>query len=111
AKVIRTEREGDRVTGLRLQDDTEVTADFYADASGSAAIIRRAFNVGIDCPTQLRNIAVWSYWENTAWADSVGIGGTRIRIISVGFGWFWFIPLGRTRTSVGLVCPAEYFKR
>jgi hypothetical protein len=26
-------------------------------------------------------------------------------------GWIWFIPLGPTRTSVGFVCLAEYYKR
>jgi hypothetical protein len=30
--------------------------------------------------------------------------------MSVGYGWLWFIPLGPTRTSLGLVCPAEYYK-
>jgi hypothetical protein len=31
--------------------------------------------------------------------------------MSVGFGWLWFIPLGPTRTSLGLVCPAEYYRK
>ena len=26
-------------------------------------------------------------------------------------GWLWFIPLGPTRTSLGFVCPAEYYKK
>ena len=26
------------------------------------------------------------------------------------YGWIWFIPIGSTRTSIGLVCPAEYYK-
>jgi len=109
-KVVKVERAGDRITGLKLENGEPVRGDLYVDASGSAAVIRRTFDIGVDCPTQLRNIAIWSYWDNPAWARDVGIGGTRIRIISIGFGWFWFIPLGRTRTSVGLVCPAHHFK-
>ena len=109
-RVVKVERNGDRITGLILDSGDTVHADYYVDCSGSAAIIRRTFDIGIDSPTQLRNVAIWSYWENPEWAREVGIGGTRIRIISFGFGWFWFIPLGRTRTSVGLVCPSHHLK-
>lgn len=109
-KVVEVQREGDRITGLKLASGDTVHADHYIDCSGSAAIIRRAFEIGIECPEHLRNVAIWSYWENPEWAREVGIGGTRIRIISFGFGWFWFIPLGRTRTSVGLVCPSHHLK-
>ncbi|MFX8992146.1 hypothetical protein ABTN16_19895, partial [Acinetobacter baumannii] len=28
----------------------------------------------------------------------------------MGYGWIWFIPLGPTRTSIGLVVPAKYYK-
>src|SRR5262249_7308441 len=111
AIVDEVQNEGDQVTALKLRDGRVVTAKYYIDASGNAAIIRRALNVQIDCPTRLKNIAIWDYWENTKWADSIGVGGTRVQIISVGYGWLWFIPLGPTRTSLGLVCPVEYYKQ
>ncbi|MEI8282521.1 MAG: FAD-dependent monooxygenase, partial [Armatimonadota bacterium] len=57
------------------------------------------------------NIAVWDYWQNTDWAVRVGIGGTQILVLSLDWGWLWFIPLGPTRTSLGLVTPAEYLKK
>jgi flavin-dependent dehydrogenase len=107
-QVLRT---NDRVDSLRLSDGSTVQGRIYVDASGNAAVIRRALNVPVDCPTLLKNIAIWDYWENAEWADSIGIGGTRVQVISVGYGWLWFIPLGPTRTSVGLVCPAEYYKQ
>ena len=66
--------------------------------------------VETDCPTSLQNIAIWEYWQNADWAEKIGSGATYINILSVGFGWVWFIPLGPTRTSVGLVVPASYFK-
>jgi flavin-dependent dehydrogenase len=103
-------RDGDRVLGLDLSDGSTVTAENYVDASGNAAVIRRAMEVPIDCPTLLKNIAVWDYWSNTEWADSIGIGGTRVQVISVGFGWLWFIPMSPTRTSLGLVCPVTKYK-
>jgi len=101
---------GDRVEFLSLDDGSEVKARWYVDASGHAGILRRAMGVGIDCPTSLQNIAIWDYWQNAEWMDSVGVGGTRIVIISVGYGWLWFIPLSPTRTSLGLVVPAQYYK-
>lgn len=103
-------RDGDRITGLTLANGDTITATYYVDASGHAGILRRAMGVDTNCPTHLRNIAIWDYWDNAEWAVHIGVGGTRIQVMSVGFGWIWFIPLGPTRTSVGLVCPASYFK-
>jgi hypothetical protein len=59
----------------------------------------------------LRNIAIWDYWQNADWAINIGVGGTRIFIASIDWGWIWFIPIGETRTSVGLVLPLEHYKK
>ncbi len=110
AGVKEIRRDGDRVTGLVLDDGTEVEAKVYIDASGHSGILRRAMGVGIEEPSKLRNVAFWDYWENADWAVTVGVGGTRVQVMSVGYGWLWFIPLSPTRTSIGLVCPADYYK-
>ena len=80
------------------------------DASGNAGLLRRALDVPTDSPSSLRNIAIWDYWQNAEWAVEIGVGGTRIQVMSLGWGWLWFIPMGPTRTSVGLVVPAAYYK-
>lgn len=106
-------RTGDRVDGLRVRGpggESMVQARHYVDASGNAAVLRRAMGVSTDCPTKLKNIAIWDYWENAEWAAHIGTGGTRIQVLSLKYGWLWFIPIGPTRTSLGLVCPAEYYK-
>lgn len=103
--------EGDRITGLRLDDGSEVLARHYLDCSGHIGIVRRALGIGATVPTALMNIAIWDYWENTEWAVEIGVGGTRSQIMSLPGGWIWFIPLGPTRTSIGFVCPQEYYKR
>lgn len=103
-------RDGGRCAGLRLDSGEVITAKHYIDASGTVGILRRGMGVEIDCPIDLRNIAIWDYWENAEWAVKIGVGGTRIQVRSLPYGWIWFIPLGPTRTSLGLVCPAEYYK-
>jgi len=102
--------EGDRVTGLVLETGETVTARHYVDCSGHSGILRRAMGVHTQPQTNLQNIAIWDYWQNAEWAVNIGVGGTRVQVMSLGYGWIWFIPLGPTRTSIGLIVPAEYFK-
>lgn len=103
-------REGDRVTGLVLEGGQRIVGRHYVDASGAWGVLRRAMGIHSDAPKELRNIAIWNYWEKAEWAVKIGVGGTRIQVRSLPYGWIWFIPLGPTRTSVGLVCPAAYYK-
>lgn len=106
-------REGDSVASLTVAyggEEHTVKARYYIDCSGHAGILRRAMGVEVDVPTSLQNIAIWDYWQNAEWAVKVGVGGTRIQVLSLGYGWLWFIPLGPTRTSLGLVIPAKYYK-
>lgn len=113
-RVLRVEHEGDRVTAFIVEDEQgqrRITARWYIDASGHAGTLRRDLGVKIDVPTKLMNIAIWDYWTNTDWAVEIGVGGTRIQIMSMENGWIWFIPLGPTRTSIGFVCPQGYYKK
>ena len=108
--VVRVDVEGDRVRGLELKGGEIVRARRYVDASGHVGILRKAFGVEMDVPTSLQNLALWDYWDNAKWAASIGVGGTRIQVMSQSRGWLWFIPLGPTRTSIGFVCPQAAFK-
>ncbi len=98
------------VSALTLDDGRIVTARYYVDAAGGTGVLRRPLGVEVDVPTSLKNVAFWSYWENAEWAVEIGTGGTRVQVMSIGCGWIWFIPLSPTRTSIGLVCPAAYYK-
>lgn len=109
-KVSKVNTQDDKVVSLILDTGELVTARYYIDASGSSGILRRALSIKSDYPTTLRNIAIYDYWQNADWAVKIGVGGTRIQILSVGYGWIWFIPLSPTRTSIGLVIPVEHFK-
>ena len=104
------EREGDSVCCLELADGRSIKARYYIDASGGVATLRRAMDVPVEVPTKLRNIAFWDYWENSEWASQFAGGATRVLILSIGIGWIWYIPIGPTRTSIGLVCNAQAYK-
>jgi flavin-dependent dehydrogenase len=120
-KVSKIERDGDRVTGFLVSTENEaarreigadgrIEARYYVDCSGEAGILRKAFEVETEYPTALRNIAFWKYWRDTGWAVTIGNGGTRVQVMSLSWGWVWFIPITPTRTSIGLVLPASYYK-
>jgi flavin-dependent dehydrogenase len=109
-KVNHVHRDGDKVDRLELESGEMVTARHYVDASGGSGILRKALDVDCEYPSTLQNIAIWDYWQNAEWAVKIGVGATRIQVRSLPYGWLWFIPLGPTRTSIGLVIPAEYFK-
>ncbi|MFG0273958.1 MAG: NAD(P)/FAD-dependent oxidoreductase [Phycisphaerales bacterium] len=109
-QVTEVERDGDRIVSLGLSDGRRVNARHYVDATGAPAVLRRAMGVESFAPKELRNIAVWGYWENAEWAVNIGVGGTRVQVRSLPYGWIWFIPLGPTRTSIGLIVPTEHYK-
>jgi len=102
--------EDDRVTAITLDTGEALAARHYVDASGAAGVLKRALGVPVHAPEALRNIAIWDYWENAEWAIEIGVGATRIQVRSLPYGWVWFIPLGPTRTSIGLVCPTEHYR-
>lgn len=108
-KTVKTS--GDKVEQLVLKNGTKVKAKHFVDASGVNALFRRAFKIECEEPDQLRNIAIWDYWENADWAVEIGVGATRVQVRSLPWGWIWFIPLGPTRTSIGLICPNDYHKK
>jgi flavin-dependent dehydrogenase len=110
-KVTRVNHENGAIQGLTLSSGETVTANHYVDASGNAGVLSKALEIEIDCPTTLRNIAIWDYWQNADWAVHIGVGGTRIQVMSLGWCWIWFIPMGPTRTSIGVVLPAAYYKQ
>lgn len=102
---------GDRIESLTLSNGEVVSGRYYIDASGNVGLLRRALNINVDITQELKNIAIWDYWQNTEWAERIGVGGTRVQVRSLPYGWIWFIPLSPTRTSIGLIVNADYYKK
>jgi len=113
ARVVKVLKSGDHVDGLMVEGSSEpITAKHYIDASGHVGFLRRSMDVPVAEPTSLKNIAIWQYWHDPNWPEvaEVGFGGIRIRILSVGNGWLWFIPVSPDRVSVGFVTHADHYK-
>ncbi|ATL69935.1 tryptophan 7-halogenase [Nocardia terpenica] len=101
--------DGERVTGLRYTDpdgnEREVSARFVIDASGNKSRLYSHVGGTRNYSEFFRSLALFGYFE----------GGKRLpepasgNILSVAFdsGWFWYIPLSDTLTSVGAVVRRE----
>jgi flavin-dependent dehydrogenase len=112
--VHRNPEDPDTIDSLTVEvsgaGEQTVRGTVYVDASGAVGLIRRAMGVEGWVPEELKNIAVWDYWQNAEWAVRIGVGATRVQVRSLPYGWIWFIPLGPTRTSIGLICPVDKYK-
>ncbi|WSQ74413.1 tryptophan 7-halogenase [Streptomyces xinghaiensis] len=102
--------DGERVRGVAYRDSTgarhTVSARYVVDASGNKSRIHRRAGGERTCSEFFRNIAIFGYFE----------GGKRLpapkrgNIFCAAFdeGWFWYIPLSETLTSVGAVVTSEF---
>jgi halogenation protein CepH len=101
--------EGDRVVGVRYTDadgnERAAAASFVVDAGGNKSRIYQRVGGTRQYSEFFRSLALFGYFE----------GGKRMpapnqnNILCVAFdsGWFWYIPLSDTLTSVGAVVRAE----
>lgn len=113
--------EGVRVTGAAFAADGSVEveasdeegrarrwrADFLVDASGRDTFMAKQLG------TKRRNrrhdsAAIFGHFTGARRLPGKAEGN--ISIFWFDHGWFWFIPLADGATSVGAVCPPEYFK-
>ncbi|WP_194916122.1 NAD(P)/FAD-dependent oxidoreductase [Catenulispora rubra] len=101
--------EDGRVVGVRFQvrgTDTQntVRAKLVVDASGQARLISRRYSE-VTWHPELRNVAVWSYFDNCERLPDEEY--TNILIEGLNEGWFWAIPLDKKNISIGYVTRAE----
>nr|ADK54813.1 halogenase [uncultured soil bacterium] len=101
--------DGERVTGVSYADadgtEREVYAKFVVDASGNGSRIYKRVGGTREYSEFFRSLALFGYFE----------GGKRLpepssgNILCAAFesGWFWYIPLSPTLTSVGAVVRRE----
>ncbi|MER5337025.1 tryptophan 7-halogenase [Micromonospora sp. NPDC002717] len=111
--VVDVLEDGDRVCGVRFDDEDgtrrEVRSRYVVDASGHRSRIHQRIGGDRHYPEFFRNLALFGYFE----------GGKRLpepnsgNILAVAFpsGWFWYIPLNDTLTSVGAVLRPQALDR
>lgn len=102
-----------RASGVRFTDaqgkEQTATARFIVDAGGNRA---RQYNDGVGTRVYsefFQNVALYGYFEHGKRLPAPNQGN----ILSCAFkdGWFWYIPLTDTLTSVGVVVSREAAKR
>jgi halogenation protein CepH len=101
--------EDGRVQGVWYLDargaEHRVRARYVVDASGHKSRIYRSVGGSREYSSFFRNLALFGYFENGKRLPEPNSGN----IFSVAFdsGWFWYIPLSPTMTSVGAVVHRE----
>ncbi len=105
ARAVHTD--GDRVTGVSLAGGGALTARFYVDGTGSAALFRKTFDIGAD-PIGPRKVVVRARFDHPYDGR-----GTRIRTDDTlsEAAWVWDINVSETMTDIGIVVAQEDFAR
>ncbi|CAM2010452.1 NAD(P)/FAD-dependent oxidoreductase [Acanthopleuribacter pedis] len=100
------------VTGVQaLHKSHPITfeARLTIDASGrdSFAINKNQWRVR---DPKLKKVAIWTYYEDAKRDEGLDEGATTIAYLPEK-GWFWYLPLGENKTSVGIVAEKAYLYR
>ncbi|MET9145850.1 tryptophan 7-halogenase [Streptomyces sp. NPDC004042] len=102
--AVATLSEGERITGLRWTDEDgrthETAARYVVDASGSNSRLARTVGKR-NYSDFFRNVALYGYYEGGKRLPGPDAGN--ILCCAWDDGWFWYIPLTDTLTSVGAV--------
>ena len=97
--------DGGRICGVRYSDPEgnlkQAFGKYVVDASGNTSRIHQSVGGKRQYSEFFRNLALFGYFENGKRLSPPDSGN----ILSVAFksGWFWYIPLTSTLTSVGAV--------
>jgi halogenation protein CepH len=108
-RALGTVRADGRISGVRYADDTGherlATARFVVDASGHGSRLHHSVGGEREYAPYFRNLALFGYFLDGHRVPEPNAGN----ILCVAFpgGWFWYIPLSATLTSVGAVVKRE----
>jgi len=103
--------DGDRIVGVAYTHAGEsrtAASRLLVDASGQAHILARSLDL-IEWHDDLRNIAVWSYFQGCDRYSGDRHGDILVEARPTG--WFWFIPLHDGTVSIGYVTPIAEFQK
>jgi FAD-dependent halogenase len=103
-------RSDDRVTGVRYHDPSgrehQAEARFVIDASGHQSRLHNAVEGRREYSPFFQSLAMFGYFEGGHRLPEPNSGN--ILCAAFASGWFWYIPLSPTLTSVGAVVKREF---
>src|SRR5690242_9932996 len=85
-----------------------IQARYVVDASGRTSVLGRQFQIK-KTYDHLQKLSIFAHYEGVSRPD--GIDGTLTVLVRAVDRWFWLIPLGAERTSVGVVLDSETFRK
>lgn len=85
----------------------QLTARYVIDCSGRNSVIGNYFKLKKPYP-DLKKFAVFAHYDNVE--RDPGAEGTYSRLVRGSDRWFWMIPLGETKMSIGVVMNIDDFK-
>ncbi len=98
------------VTAVDDQDETHTfKARFVLDASGYGRVLPKLLDLDIPSELKLRS-AIFTRIKGEKRRLEEKVGFIDIVIHDDNKAWLWIIPFGDGTTSIGIVCPDEYFK-
>jgi len=110
-RVLDVRFEGDRATGVRIQDADGQTRDIggrvIIDASGQQSLVANKLGIRLENP-DLRKAAIWGYYRGARRDEGIDEGATIILRTQSKKAWFWYIPLPENIVSVGVVADKDY---
>jgi flavin-dependent dehydrogenase len=77
------------------------------DATGQQTLLANKFGLKEMNPN-LKKAAIWGYWRGALRGEGDNDGATIIMHTESKDSWFWFIPLSRGITSIGVVADTDY---
>lgn len=103
--------EANNIVTVLHKDGSEETyhAKKVIDASGYGRVLPRLLDLDTQSGMALRN-AIFCRVENDIRPTDGTDGYIYVYVVGDNEAWIWNIPLSPTVTSVGIVCPDEYFK-
>ncbi|MBE8517311.1 tryptophan 7-halogenase [Amycolatopsis sp. H6(2020)] len=108
-RALGTVKDGGRITGVRYLDEAgrerTATARFVVDASGHTSRLHHDVGGTREYSPDFRNVALFGYFRGGARLPEPDAGN--ILCAAFDAGWFWYIPLSATLTSVGAVVRQE----
>lgn len=90
-----------------MTDEGGIRARYLLDCSGRNAVVGSQFELKRSYP-QLQKFSVFAHYDGVQRDE--GRDATLTRLVRGRHCWFWLIPIGEHRTSVGVVMDIAYFR-